>query len=164
MRTIYNEAWRNNWGFVPFTEAEFDDLAREMKPLLRPELGYIAEDGGRPVGFILALPDINVVLKQINGRLTKFGIPIGLAKLLYYKGRIKRVRLITLGVIDAYRRRGIAEALVLRIIEAGMIARGVVGEQSMTLEDNVAMNGFLEAIGAKRYKTYRIFRRRLGAQ
>ena len=162
MRVIYNQAWRNNWGFVPFTEKEFEHMAREMKPILRPELGYIAEDGDKPVGFILAIPDINVALRRVNGRLTRFGLPIGLAKLLYYKNRIKRVRLITLGVINDYRRHGVAEALVLRIIEAAMIARGIVGEQSMTLEDNVAMNGFLEAIGARRYKTYRIYRRAIG--
>jgi len=164
MRTIYNQAWRDNWGFVPFTEAEFDDMAREMKPILRSELGYMAEDAGKPVGFILALPDINVVLKKINGRLTKFGLPVGLAKLLYYKNRINRARLIALGVTGEYRRRGVAEALVLRIIEAGMIARGLFGELSMTLEDNTAVNGFLEAIAAKRYKTYRIFRRPITAQ
>ena len=163
MRVIYNQAWRNNWGFVPFTEKEFEHMAREMKPILRPELGYLAEDGDKPVGFILAVPDINVALRSVNGRLTCFGLPIGLAKLLYYKNRIKRVRLIALGVINEYRRHGVAEALVLRIIEAAMIARGIVGEQSMTLEDNVAMNGFLEAIGARRYKTYRIYRRAIGS-
>ena len=78
LRQIYNDAWKGNWGFVPFTEAEFEHLTAEMKPLLRPDFIAIAEVNGQAVGFILALPDINVAFQKINGRLTTFGIPIGL--------------------------------------------------------------------------------------
>jgi ribosomal protein S18 acetylase RimI-like enzyme len=109
----------------------------------------------------LCLPDINVVLRDLNGRLTRFGLPIGLIKLLLYKNRVQRARLIALGVIEKYRRAGIAEMLVLRIIEETMIKRGITGELSMTLEDNVMINRFLEAIGAEHYKTYRIYTRSL---
>jgi ribosomal protein S18 acetylase RimI-like enzyme len=97
------------------------------------------------------------VLRDLNGRLTRFGLPIGLIKLLLYKNRVKRARLIALGVVEKYRRAGIAEMLVLRIIEEMMIKRGITGELSMTLEDNYMINRFLEAIGAERYKTYRIY-------
>jgi ribosomal protein S18 acetylase RimI-like enzyme len=161
IREIYNEAWKENWGFVPFTEAEFQFMARELKQLVIPEFTLIAEVNHEPVGFILCVPDINVALKQINGRLTTFGLPIGLTKLLYHKKRLRTARLIALGVKPKYRRGGIAEMLVLRIIEDAMIKRGYTGELSMTLENNHLINRFLFAIGARRYKTYRIFRRTL---
>ena len=109
LREVYNEAWKDNWGFVPFTEKEFEALTRELKQLVVPELTLIAEVDGEPVGFILCLPDINVALKKINGRLTTWGLPIGLAKLLYYKSRIRTARLIALGIKPEYRRGGIAE-------------------------------------------------------
>jgi len=161
LREIYNQAWKRNWGFVPFTEAEIEFMTSELKPLLVSGFAWIAEIGNQPVGFILALPDINVVLRDLNGRLTRFGLPIGLIKLLFYKKRIRKGRLIALGVVEKYRRYGIAEMLVLRVIEETMIKRGITGEMSLTLEDNFMINRFLEAIGAERYKMYRIFNRTL---
>jgi GNAT superfamily N-acetyltransferase len=159
LRQIYNQAWKHNWGFVPFTEAEIEFMTHELKQLVIPEFALIAEVGDEPAGFILCVPEINVALRHINGRLTTFGLPIGLVKLLYYKSRIRTARLIALGVIEKYRRAGIAEMLVLRIVEDAMIKRGFAGELSLTLEDNFMINRFLEAIGAHRYKTYRIFKR-----
>jgi len=161
LREIYNEAWEKNWGFVPFTEKEIEFMTHELKPLVIPEFTLIAEIGDEPVGFILCVPDINVALRHIDGRLTKFGVPIGLAKLLYYKSRTRTARLIALGVKPKYRRAGIAEMLVLQIIEDGMIKRGFTGELSLTLEDNFMINRFLATIGATKYKTYRIYRRSL---
>src|SRR5438309_890864 len=117
LRQIYNQAWKNNWGFVPFTEAEIEFMTQELSQLIIPEFTLIAEVGDEPAGFILCVPDINVALRHINGRLTTFGFPIGLLKLLYYKSRIRTARLIALGVIEKYRRAGIAEMLVLRIVE-----------------------------------------------
>jgi GNAT superfamily N-acetyltransferase len=160
---IYHQAWKDNWGFVQFTEKEFEFMTHELKPILAPELVWLAEVKGEPVGFILCVPDINVALRKVNGRLTTFGLPIGLAKLLYYKSRIKTVRLVALGVVPKYRRHGIAEMLVLRTIEEAMIKRGCAGEASLILENNKMMNRFLEAIGAEKYKTYRIYRRSLAA-
>ena len=84
IREIYNKAWEKNWGFVPFTEAEIGYMTKELKPIVESDLTLFAEVEGRPVGFILAVPDINVALQKINGRLTRFGLPIGLIKLLYY--------------------------------------------------------------------------------
>ena len=163
IRAIYNQAWEKNWGFVPFSEKEFAYMTKEMKPLLLPDLVWLAEIGSEPVGFILCVPDINAALKKINGRLTTFGLPIGLAKLLYYKSRLKTVRLVALGVVPKFRRHGIAEMLVLHIIENAMLKRGFIGECSLILENNILMNRFLEAIGAEKYKTYRIYRRRIPA-
>jgi GNAT superfamily N-acetyltransferase len=162
LRQVYNQAWQKNWGFVPFTEAEFEFMRKEMQPLLISEFIWMAEVAGEPVGFVLCLPDINVALRKINGRLTQFGLPIGLIKLLYEKSRLKTVRLIALGVIEKYRRAGIAELLVLRVIEEVMLKRGFAGgELSMTLEDNLTINRFIETIGGQRYKTYRIYSRPL---
>lgn len=162
LRHIYNQAWEKNWGFVPFTEAEIEFMTKELKPLLVPQFAWVAEVSEEPVGFTLCLPDINVVLRHLNGRLTRFGFPIGLIKLLSYKRRVRKGRLIALGVVEKYRRAGIAEMLVLRVMEETMIKRGITGELSMTLEDNFMINRFLEAIGAIQYKIYRIYGRNLG--
>jgi GNAT superfamily N-acetyltransferase len=161
LRTVYNQAWEKNWGFVPFTQDEFDYMAREMKPLIAPEATLLAEIGDEPVAFVIAVPDINVALRHINGRLIRFGFPIGLIKLLYYKTKIRTARLVALGVVEKYRRAGIAETLVLRVMDEA-VKRGFTGELSMTLEDNFMVNRFIEAVGAARYKTYRIYSRPLG--
>ncbi len=161
LRAVYNEAWQNNWGYVPFTKEEFAFMTHELKPLVDPKLVLLAEVGGEPAGFVLYVPDINAAIRHANGCLTTFGLPIGLAKLLYHKARIKTGRLVALGVVPKYRRHGVAELLVLEIIEEGMIRQGLVGECSLVLEDNILMNRFLQAIGAERYKTYRIYSRAL---
>jgi GNAT superfamily N-acetyltransferase len=158
IRTVYNQAWRNNWGFVPFTEAEAEHMAKEMRPLIVSDSTLIAEADGAPVGFVIAIPDIHIALRQMNGRLTWFGLPIGLLKLLYYRWTLRIARMVALGVVEKYRRAGVAEALVLREIEEGFNT----GELSMTLEDNVMVNRFIEAMGARKYKTYRIYSRRIG--
>lgn len=162
IRTVYNHAWQKNWGFVAFTEAEADHMARELKQLIVPEATLIAEIGDRPVGFVIGVPDLNVALRKINGRLTTFGLPIGLIKVLYYLRKVRTGRLIALGVVQEYRRTGVAEMLVLRLMDEAF-RRGFTGELSMTLEDNLMVNRFIEAMGATRYKTYRIYHRSIAA-
>jgi len=154
IRSVYNQAWRDNWGFVPFTEPEAEHMAKEMRLLIVPGGTLIAEADGVPVGFVITIPDIHVALRRMNGRLTWFGLPIGLLKLLYYRFTLRTGRMVALGVLEKYRRAGVAEALVLREIEEGFNT----GECSMTLEDNFMINRFIEAMGAARYKTYRIYR------
>ena len=117
IRAVYNQAWEKNWGFVPFTEAEIKHMTKELKPLIVPQAALIAEIGGDPIGFVLGVPDVNIALRKINGRLTTFGLPIGLLKLLYYLKKTKTGRLIALGVVQEYRRSGIAEMLVLRLMD-----------------------------------------------
>ena len=160
IRAVYNQAWEKNWGFVPFTEAEVDHMAKELKPIIVPQATLIAEIDDEPVGFVIAVPDINVAFRRINGRLFRFGLPIGLVKLLYYRTKIRTGRLIALGVVEKHRRSGIAEMLVLNVMEAAF-KRGFTGELSMTLEDNVMVNRFIEAVGASRYKTFRTYQRSL---
>jgi GNAT superfamily N-acetyltransferase len=158
IRTIYNQAWEKNWGFVPFTEPEIEHMAKEMKPLIVPQAMLLAEAGGEPVGFVIGVPDINVAFRHINGRLTWFGLPIGLLKLLYYRLKIRTGRLVALGVVEKFRRAGVAETLVLQLMDEAF-KRGFTGELSMTLEDNIMVNRFIEAMGARRYKTFRIYQR-----
>jgi GNAT superfamily N-acetyltransferase len=103
------------------------------------------------------VPDIHIALRKMNGRLTWFGLPIGLLKLIYYRFTLRIGRVVALGVVEKYRRAGVAEALVLREIEKGLNT----GELSMTLENNAMVNRFIEAMGASKYKTYRIYKKRL---
>jgi GNAT superfamily N-acetyltransferase len=160
IRAVYNQAWQKNWGFVPFTEAETEYLIKEMKPLIIPQGILIAEIGDQPIGFVIAVPDINVALRHVDGRLTRFGLPIGLIKLLYHRPKIRTARFVALGVIEKYRRAGIAEMLVFQVMDEAF-KRGFTGELSMTLEDNLMVNRFIEALGASRYKAYRIYSRSL---
>jgi GNAT superfamily N-acetyltransferase len=158
LSAVFNEAWKNNWGFVPFTDAEAKHMAKEMRPIIDPRMTLIAEIDNEPVAFVICVPDINVALRHINGRLTRFGLPIGLVKLLWYRRKIRKARFVALGVLEKYRRAGFAEMLVLQVLEEGA-SRGFTAELSMTLEDNFMVNRFIEAMGAKRYKTYRIYSR-----
>jgi GNAT superfamily N-acetyltransferase len=157
-KQLYNESWKNNWGFVPMSDAESDDMARMMGYIAIPDLLLIAEIGGEPVGFSFTLPDINEAIRPLNGRLTRFGFPIGLLRLRSNLKRIRTARLLALGVLPEHRRRGIAEMLILRTFEYGCGRLGYTGaELSWTLEDNVLINRTIEAVGGDRYKTYRIY-------
>jgi len=161
LAAVFNQAWKNNWGFVPFTDAEAKHMATEMRPIIDPRMTLIAEIDNAPVAFVICVPDINVALQHLNGRLTRFGLPTGLIRLLYYRRKILKARFVALGVLEKYRRAGIAEMLVLQVMEEGA-SRGFKGELSMTLEDNVMINRFIEAVGATKYKTYRIYSKSLG--
>ena len=157
IKEIYNSAWEKNWGFVPVTDKEFDHIAKDMKTLAVADLVLIAEVKGEPVAFSMTLPDLNQALAKVGGRLTTFGIPIGLAKFLWHMRKINRARLITLGVKEPYRKRGIDAILYLDTLRAARKLGYVGGEISWTLEDNLLVNRSIEMMGGKRYKTYRIY-------
>ncbi len=157
LKAVYNAAWEKNWGFVPMTDAEFDKLARDLKQIVAPGLCLVAEAHGEPVAFSLTVPDFNQALKHVDGRLTTFGLPLGLAKLVYYSRKIDRVRLMALGVIERYRKRGIDAVLVVETIRRAQELGYRGGEISWTLEDNDLINRAIEACGCVRHKTYRIF-------
>lgn len=161
IKGIYNAAWEKNWGFVPMTDHEFDHLAREMKQIVRPELVLIAEVKGEPVAFSMTLPEANEALKAANGRLTTFGLPIGLAKLLLASRKIRRLRLVTLGIKEGYRRRGLDAILYLDTLRTAHQLGYEGGEISWTLEDNHLVNRAIESMGGKRSKTHRIYERPL---
>jgi GNAT superfamily N-acetyltransferase len=153
VKEVYNGAWKDNWGFVPLTDAEMALMAKKMKPLLVPDLALFAEIGDQTIGFALALPDYNLVLKRLNGRLG----PLGMLKFLYYARKIDGVRVLLLGVKSEYRKRGVETLLYLELFRRGKTKGYYKGELSWILEDNHLMLKGLEALGGKRYKTYRIY-------
>ena len=157
IKTVYNSAWEKNWGFVPMTDAEFDKLAKDLKQLVVPELALIAEAHGEPIAFSLTVPDINQAFKKVGGRLTTFGLPVGLAKLLWFQKRITKVRLMALGIKEGWRRRGLDAVLIVETIRRADQAGYEGGEVSWTLEDNTLINRAIEASGARRSKVYRLY-------
>jgi hypothetical protein len=158
IRQVYNDAWSRNWGFVPMTEDEFEHLAKDLKQIVDPRVVLIAEqanEGGRskPVGFLLAVPDINRALKKINGRL----LPFGLLKLLWHSRKINTIRVITMGGIVEFQNLGMGSVFLDEIYRRGPAAGYPTGEMSWVLENNVMMNRAAELIGGRRTKTYRIY-------
>lgn len=156
---VYNSAWERNWGFIPMTEAEFDSMAKEFRPVVDPDLVIIAEtDKGEPIGFMLALPDLNRAIKPLkNGRL----FPFGVFKFLWHKRKIRTARLLTLGMKPGYQRSGIGAALYLKCFQQGAAKGYENAEASWILEDNGPMRQAMEKIGAYVYKTYRVYERAL---
>jgi len=150
---LYNSSWARNWGFVPMTHEEFLHEAAEMKQILKPEFALVGEVAGRAVGFALALPNINQALKHAGGKL----FPLGLLKILYHQRLIKELRVILLGVVEEYRTNGVAAGFYAELIRNARRLGYEFSEMSWILEDNVLMNRSLEAMGAKKYKTYRIY-------
>ena len=161
-RIIYNGSMENNWGSVALTEAEFRYLAHGIKQLTLPQLVMVAEVRGEPVGFTVVVPDLNEAILPLDGRLMKYGLPINVARLKYRLKRVKTVRMIALGILEGYRRRGIAELLILRVLDYGKNHCGFTGaELGWTLEDNHQINRPIEAVGARNYKTYRVYEKSL---
>ena len=156
-RDLYNRSWERNWGFVRYTDAEFDHLAREFKMILDPELVALAEVDGKLAGITVLLPDANQVFKRMRGRL----LPFGIFHFLRRDRLIDQVRLPILGVAPEHRNKGF-ELAMIHELHGRVMAKGYKRcEASWTLEDNRAMNHVIEAGGAKRYKTYRIYQREL---
>jgi len=158
IRRVYNDAWSKNWGFVPMSEEEFDHLAKDLKQIVDPRVVLIAEqkiEGGAPraVGFLLAVPDLNLALKKINGRL----LPFGLLKLLWHSRKISSIRVITMGGIVELQNLGLGAIFLDEIYRRGPDAGFPTGEMSWVLENNVMMNRAAELIGGRRTKTYRIY-------
>ncbi|HET7461864.1 MAG TPA: GNAT family N-acetyltransferase [Longimicrobium sp.] len=156
---VYNSAWERNWGFIPMTDAEFDSMAREFKPVVDPHLVLIAEkDDGEAIGFLLALPDLNRAIKPIrSGRL----FPFGVFKFLWHKRKIRTARVLTLGMKPGYQRAGIGAALYLKVFQMGAQYGYDNADCSWILEDNGPMRQALEKVGAYVYKTYRVYERPL---
>jgi GNAT superfamily N-acetyltransferase len=161
-KEIYHQAWHDNWAFVPMTDAEYKDMAHDIVAYGKPELLLIAEIDGRPVGFSMSMPDVNEALIPLNGRIMHWGLPLGYLKFLRALRQVRVGRMLILGVLPEFRRRGIAEMLILRTFDVGMGELGYSGaELSWTLEDNELINRTIAAVGGKRYKTYRIYQQKL---
>jgi hypothetical protein len=160
---IFNDAWSENWGSVPFTEAEITHIANNMRPLIRPELIWIAEVDDQPACMIVCLPNLYEAITDLDGRL----LPFGWAKLLWrLKMRRPRTgRVLLMGIRTAWRRTLLGSALILMVLESlrqGLMREGLERiELSWVLEDNLPMRRVIESIGGKVCKTYRIFEKSL---
>lgn len=153
LKDIYNSAWVKNWGFVPMTDEEMDLAAKKLKQFADPELVLFAEIGGKPIGVSVTVPDINQVLKKLNGRMG----PLEILKFLYYKRQITGVRSLVGGVIKEYRETGIIAVLYYETEKANLKLGYDWCELGWNLEDNDLVNSFDAAIGGKVYKKYRIY-------
>ena len=158
LRAIYRDAWERNWGFVAPTEAEFQRLASELKPIFDPRCAVCAEVDGRPVACAVAIPDINQALKGTNGRL----LPLGLIRLLLRKRYVTQIRLLLLGVEAGYRALGLYPLLLFELHRQVQGSAYRRAEFSWVLEDNRDINQPAEFAGARRYKTYRIYEKAIG--
>jgi hypothetical protein len=157
VKDIYNSAWSHNWGFVPMTDEEIESMAKRLKPLIVPELLIMAEVNGSPAAFFMAVPDYNQVLSKINGRLG----PVGLMKFMWYSRKISDIRVLTMGVKEKYRKKGIEGLLYLESFKAAMQKGYKRAEMSWILEDNVLMQRGCELMGGRLYKKYRIYEKKL---
>jgi hypothetical protein len=156
VKLVYNSAWAPNWGFVPLTEKEILHLAKELRSAIDPDLVFMAEDNGRPIGFSLTIPDMNQALKTANGRL----FPFGLLKILWRSRKIDGTRVVIMGIIPEYQKiRGIDSIFYWETFRRGTAKGYKWGEFSWILENNVMMNRAAQLLGARVYKTYRMYQK-----
>ncbi|MDP1823679.1 MAG: N-acetyltransferase [Archangium sp.] len=165
IQEVYNEAWKNNWNFTPFTDMELLVIANEYKMFIDTELAYVAEVDGKPAAMLFAIPDINELIRDFKGELMRN--PINLIKLLWRLkfNRPKNARLIMLGIKDEFRASrkygALAAVLYEEISKKGSAAGYGAGELSWTLEDNTQINRGIERMNAKIYKKWRMYERPL---
>jgi GNAT superfamily N-acetyltransferase len=160
---IFNDAWADNWGFIPFTEAEMKQIAKGMRPLIRPSLNQIALVDGEPAAMIVCLPNLFEIIGDLEGRL----LPFGWAKLLFRlkTHRFKSCRVPLMGVRRRHHGTMVGSALLallLKSLHRGLVKEGFERvEMSWILEDNASMRRILEDLGAEAYRTYRLFEKPL---
>jgi GNAT superfamily N-acetyltransferase len=130
---------------------------------VQPEMCFIAEEAGEPVAFSITLPDSNIAQKAAGGHLTRFGVPLGLLRMLWATRKIDRVRVLLLGVRPTCRKKGLDAALFVETIKAARRLGYVGGEIGWILEDNEVLNRTIESAGGRRSKVYRLYGRRLEA-
>jgi hypothetical protein len=165
IQDVYNEAWRQNYNFTPFTDLELEVIAKEYSLFIDTELTYVAEVDGKPAAILFAIPDVNELIRDFKGELMKN--PLNLLKLLWRLrfNRPKNARLILLGVKNEYRasrKYGALAAVLYEEIARRGAARGYqAGELSWTLEDNAQINRGIERMGATVYKKWRLYERAL---
>ena len=150
---IINRSISNNWGFRPVTEEEARAMAQDMKPILDPKAVVIAEGPNREaIGFSIAIPDLNLLLRGLNGRL----LPFGWLKLWYGIPRLKQYRMWGLGIVPEYQMKGVGPLLYCHTYEV-LYSRGVNLEINWVLEDNERMNNALHKLGVKFLRRYRVY-------
>jgi len=155
---VYNEAWGDNWGFVPITDAEVEFQAKALKQVLDEDWAFMAEKDGETIGAALTLPDVNQALAKLSGRL----LPFGWLRFLAARRRIDRLRVLALGVKHEYRHSGVAAGLYLKHLEAASRPGAITwGEMGWILETNEPMNRAMEGMGGEVVKRYRLYEKAL---
>jgi GNAT superfamily N-acetyltransferase len=155
---IYNEAWSRNWGFVPYSKEDLDAYAQELQLVYDRDWFMIAEDrDGKTVGMAITVPDVNQVLKKMDGRL----LPLGWWRYLRKRRVIDRCRVGFLGVKPAYQHTGVAAGLYAEHFDMAEVTRVKGGEMGWILETNKAMNRAMKAMGGEIVKKYRVYERTL---
>ncbi len=160
VRTILqvgNSSTQNNWGFVPVTDDEAQDIARSLKSIVDPDIIMIAEVEDKPIGYLVAFPNVNVLIKGLNGRL----FPFGIFKLLFGLKRIREYRIWGLGVIPEYQRKAIDTLFYKRLYDVLMPKKPTLIEANYVLEDNMVMNNPILKMGFQEVKRYRIYENRI---
>ncbi|MGZ4886226.1 MAG: acyl-CoA N-acyltransferase [Candidatus Aminicenantales bacterium] len=158
IREIYNDCWSQNWGFVPLSDHEMRDIQKNVMQFTDTDLAFFIYYENEPAAVCVIFPDMNTLLKRLNGHI---GVA-GLLKALLYRREIRGLRLLMFGVKDKYRQMGIpllAFHHVYEVVRAKKKYRYM--ELGWTLEDNEAINTLIEETGARQYKKYRIFRKSL---
>jgi hypothetical protein len=153
VKYVYNKAWAPNWGFVPMTAAELDAMAKDLKQLVEPKFVLFGEINNQLIGFALVLPDYNYIFKSMNGRL----FPFGFLKLFTQKKNIKWARVITLGIIPEFQKRGLDAVFYWEIVNRTREWGIKFGEASWILEDNDMMNRGAVVMNSELYKKYRLY-------
>jgi len=155
---LFNTARRENWGFVPATDAEIRAMARDMRAIVDPKLVLVCEHDGEPVGCIMGIPDVNPVLREMKGRL----FPFGWLRFLLGKRRVHTARVFGAGTLPEYRKAGVTVLLILEFIRRCLYVGYDAGEVSWVAASNVRSLGVIEkSLQLRRYKTYRIYERAL---
>jgi GNAT superfamily N-acetyltransferase len=159
VKQVYNAAWQRNWGFTPMTDHEINHLAAGLKPVIDPNLVFIAETAeGKPVGVALSLPDLHQALKRSGGG---HYFPFGLLKFMWHRRHINQARLLIMGMVEEYRGWGTDSVFYLETAREA-VKRGYTRmEGSWILESNTMMNQIIERLGGRRYKTYRVYEKPL---
>lgn len=161
VKKVYNRAWERNWGFVPMTDAEIDQLARNLKPLIDPDIVFIAEVGDEPVGVSISLPNLNQPLLRAHPGPHPATVPLTLLRFLWYRRHIDAIRVFALGVIEGYRGHGIDALFYYHTAQAAYPKGYRWAEMSWILENNLMMNRGLQSLGGRIYKTYRFYEKKL---
>ena len=155
---IYNQAWSKNWGAVPLTPEEAKKTIKDILKIANPDYLWIAEINGQAVGTAVSLPNINEQLIHLNGRILS---PRTVKMMLKHKNQFETYRVFIMGVLEEFRHFGIDSLMYSMLYEQGLKDGVKWAEMSWILETNTIMNHIIESLGGIRYKTYRIYERKI---
>lgn len=160
VKSIWEDAWHDNWGFTPWHAPEFKAMANNLKLIIIPEMTYIAEIDGEAVGFCFPVPDINFAFHKINGKL----LPFGIFALLKAKKNFTQIRMAAFGVRKAYQNKAIDGIMIKRLWDNCIEREIFTGEFSWILEQNYELRNLLENWGCEHYRTHRVYEKPLVVQ